>query len=596
MSRPQLSVIIPTFNRAELLRASLESLVRQTLSQDDYEVIVVNDGSTDKTPAVCAEMAARLPLKYFRIENSGISAAKNLGIFAASAPILFFFDDDDVATPNLLRAHLYAHSEHTDANVAILGYTTWHPSVAITEVMHYATDVGHLLFSYPNLRDGQELDFTYFWGGRSSCKRQFLVDHGVFHQDFRFGSEDVELGYRLSRFGLKVVYKPQAVQYMNRALTYEQFCRRCEKQGASQLHFFRLHPHPEIDRYCGVTTAKKCWPATASPMGTGFYRVRELEALLASTPESVRPASLVSELHRLYKWTFDAFKMKGIMQAERRENEVTSSCAVDASTPVVRPVIVYQMGKVGSKSIEQSLRSYDLDAPICHSHLLNHLVETEKNTRRTRAKPGQTLVELNHARQLRATVLGTPYIHCRLISVVRDPIARNISAFFQNINEYVPEFAATLSNGEVNVGDLCRAFIERFDHETPLAWFDNQMRPVFGIDVFASPFPKDRGFSIYKAQAASLLLFKLEHLQNCVQAAMKEFLGVERFVLQNANTSDQKEYKDVYREFLGAVQLPDDYIERFYGSQMVRHFYTDDEIAGFRSRWANRGPPLRVPA
>src|SRR5579864_9483261 len=91
---PLISVVIPSLNRAPLLRASLESLSRQTLGPERYEIIVVDDGSTDETANVCRQFAARAPLRYFYIKNSGISAAKNLGIFAASAPILLFFDDD----------------------------------------------------------------------------------------------------------------------------------------------------------------------------------------------------------------------------------------------------------------------------------------------------------------------------------------------------------------------------------------------------------------------------------------------------------------------------------------------------------------------
>src|SRR5436309_1290993 len=97
-----ISVVIPTYNRSGLLRRSLGSLAAQTLPRDAYEVVVVDDGSGDATAEVCREFAARCRLRYFRIANSGISAAKNLGVFASAAPLLLFFDDDDVATEGLL--------------------------------------------------------------------------------------------------------------------------------------------------------------------------------------------------------------------------------------------------------------------------------------------------------------------------------------------------------------------------------------------------------------------------------------------------------------------------------------------------------------
>ena len=75
---------------------------------------------------------------------------------------------------------------------------------------------GLLLFSYPNLKHGDVLDYTYFWGGCSSCKRKFLIEYGVFNPVFRFGCEDIELAYRLSKSNLKVVYNARAVSTMVR--------------------------------------------------------------------------------------------------------------------------------------------------------------------------------------------------------------------------------------------------------------------------------------------------------------------------------------------------------------------------------------------
>src|SRR6185503_16443738 len=99
------------------------------------------------------------------------------------------------------------------------------------------------------LAAGQELDYTYFWGGRTSCKRAFLLEHGLFRPEFTFGSEDIELAYRLSEHGLRVIYWPRAAQRMIRPVTYEDFCRRCERQGISQWMFSRMHVGSEIQEY-----------------------------------------------------------------------------------------------------------------------------------------------------------------------------------------------------------------------------------------------------------------------------------------------------------------------------------------------------------
>src|SRR5262249_32475514 len=144
-------------------------------------------------------------------------------------------------------------------------------------LMRFVTDVGHYLFAYDGLEDGQVLDHTYFWGGRSSCKRAFLLAHGLFNPTFTFGSEDIELGYRLSRHGLEVVFARGAVSRMNRAVTLEDFCRRVERQGRSQLWFSRLHPDPVVQRWCGVERAAERLSAVEPELEQLRARARELE-------------------------------------------------------------------------------------------------------------------------------------------------------------------------------------------------------------------------------------------------------------------------------------------------------------------------------
>ena len=248
--RLPITVVIPTFNRAAMLAATLESFVAQTLPKDQYEVVVVDDGSGDGTSQICNGFARRMELKYLHIENSGISAAKNTGILASRGHILLFVDDDDIADARLLEQHLKAHKEHPQEHVGVLGYTTWAATLSITPLMRYITETGRFLFAYGDLEDGQMLDFTYFWGGRSSCKRSFLAKHGVFNRQFRFGSEDVELGYRLSKFGFRVVFHRAAVSYMTRPPTLEEFCARCERQGESLFLFSRLHDDPVVQECC----------------------------------------------------------------------------------------------------------------------------------------------------------------------------------------------------------------------------------------------------------------------------------------------------------------------------------------------------------
>jgi cellulose synthase/poly-beta-1,6-N-acetylglucosamine synthase-like glycosyltransferase len=319
VGRPHISVIIPTFNRATLLRASLASLAAQSLPRDEYEVVVINDGSTDDTAEVCAGFAAQMALRTFRIANSGISAAKNLGVFTARAPVILFFDDDDTAHPGLLEQHVAMHRQNPEENLAVLGHTTWAPDLDVTPLMEYILEIGQFLFAYKNLSDGQLLDFSYFWGGRTSCKRSLLAAHGIFNPNFRSIIEDIELGYRLAKFGLKVVFNRHAASYMVRPIGFDDFCRRSERQGRGMALFSQTHPEPAARQYCHIPDPIDCpiaaaaarWRDIEAITAQKVRRVRELDIALAAAPAAVERQAILSELRTLWRWTFNAFKVKG---------------------------------------------------------------------------------------------------------------------------------------------------------------------------------------------------------------------------------------------------------------------------------------------
>jgi glycosyltransferase involved in cell wall biosynthesis/ubiquinone/menaquinone biosynthesis C-methylase UbiE/Tfp pilus assembly protein PilF len=334
---PLISVVIPTYNRAPLLKTSLYSLTLQTVPLSQFEVVVIDDGSNDSTRELCEEFSNKLRLVYRHIENSGISAAKNMGISLSSAPLIFFFDDDDIAHQQLLEEHLKTHKEYPDDGVAVLGYTTWSSTLTTTGLMHYLTEIGQHLFSYPKIKHGQILGYKHFWGGRSSCKKSFLVEHGIFRPEFRFGSEDIELGYRLDRFGLKVVYNQNAVSYMNRPLTFDEFCRRCEKQGKSQYIFSREHPDPIILQYCMVNDIERKWADTEPVLKQRVEETRNLEAL-AGQSQSQDP-TIIKKLHSHYACCFEAYKIKGIFEAMRQEN---------ADKTLVQENVLHQSSSIGS--------------------------------------------------------------------------------------------------------------------------------------------------------------------------------------------------------------------------------------------------------
>jgi len=336
MSPPSLSAILCTFNRAELLSRTLESILGQTLDQSNFELIVIDDGSTDETRKVVESFERRLPLRYAYQANAGLASARNHGIYRSQAPILLFLDDDDLCSPNLFEEHLKTHVQYPDNHFAVLGYVVLDPNLAEKPVLHYVTEVGCYLFSYPNLKHGDVLDYPYFWGGCSSCKRKFLIEYGVFNPVFRFGCEDIELAYRLSKNNLKVVYNAHAVSTMVRDISFDAFCKRLIRQGESQYVFSQLHPDAEVQKWTEMIGAEEEWQRIEKVYEAVIRSARELDRIANLKLELglELDAVTIDLLHRAYRNAFKACKLKGIdnrrSEALKTENNKNSGLAIDA--------------------------------------------------------------------------------------------------------------------------------------------------------------------------------------------------------------------------------------------------------------------------
>ena len=337
MNGTSLSAILCTFNRAELLSQTLESIVGQSLDRSDFELIVIDDGSSDHTRKAVESFERRLPVRYAYQANAGLASAKNHGIYCSRAPLLLFLDDDDVCSPKLFEEHLKTHGQYPDNHFAVLGYTDLDPTLAQKPLLRYVTKVGCYLFSYPNLKDGDVLDYTCFWGGRSSCKRKFLIEHGVFNPVFRFGCEDIELGYRLSKHNLKLVYNAQAVSTMVRDISFDAFCTRLIRQGESQYVFSQLHPDAEIQNWTEMIGAEEEWQKIETVYEAVIRSARELDRIANLKLElGLEFDDMTTDLlHRAYRNAFRACKFKGIYNrrsgALKTENNRKADQAIDAS-------------------------------------------------------------------------------------------------------------------------------------------------------------------------------------------------------------------------------------------------------------------------
>lgn len=226
---PSCSVIIPTYNGARKLRATLEAV----LAQDAAEVIVVDDGSTDGTESVVGDLRAGWPaLHYVRQLNSGPAAARNRGAAAAAGDVLLFLDDDIVVHDGAVARHL-AH--HDDRRCFVVGRILQPAQILETPFGRYRNERWE---EFHRSHHPERLSPTDGMSAANlSVRRSDFLDLGGFDEDFTIASsEDWELGFRARSTGIEVLYDPLAVAtHEDWADSLERFCERQRLYSVSDV-------------------------------------------------------------------------------------------------------------------------------------------------------------------------------------------------------------------------------------------------------------------------------------------------------------------------------------------------------------------------
>jgi GT2 family glycosyltransferase/glycosyltransferase involved in cell wall biosynthesis len=243
----RVSVVIPTYNRKEQLIRCLEALERQSVLPQEFEVVVVDDGSTDGTEAALRDRSFPFALQFHRQANEGPGAARNLAISHAAGELLLFIGDDILADERLLEHHLLGHAQRPDPGDAILGHIAWPPWMESTAVMDYVCGASSLQFAYHYIPALPSLDYRFFYTSNISLKRKFVVEAaeaGIqFDPSFRHAAfEDSELAYRLEPRGLRLSYVQEALVYHDHWMDLGGFLKREFNVGQMAAVFYRKHP------------------------------------------------------------------------------------------------------------------------------------------------------------------------------------------------------------------------------------------------------------------------------------------------------------------------------------------------------------------
>jgi glycosyltransferase involved in cell wall biosynthesis len=226
------TVVIPTYNRAPLLRETLRSLTRQDLGPERFQVVVVDDGSTDDTPEVVDSFQDRLNVEYHPLPDVGytVCRARNVGIRNAAADVCVFIDTGVVLHSGCLAAHVACHSGERPA--AVIGYVyAYTVDGRGAEKIRAAIDTDdpdgtiarfRRTGGFPDVREEFYARYTddfadlpapwlVYWTVNASAPTGLLREIGMFDEALRsWGGEDLDLGFRLRRAGARVTLSRQA--------------------------------------------------------------------------------------------------------------------------------------------------------------------------------------------------------------------------------------------------------------------------------------------------------------------------------------------------------------------------------------------------
>ena len=237
----RISVIIPTFNRLEKLKGAVNSLRRQTCPAQSFEVIVVDDDSTDGTLDWLKKATSEIPnLRAFTQEHAGPAVARNLATEAARGDILLFMGDDIIASERLVETYL-ATFEEMGTDLAVQGGVQLAASVPKTPFVRYLDERSVAQFRLHRAAPGEALPFTMLYTCNCSMPKKLLLDCGGFPTDVVY-YDDTFLGWALSGRGARIIYEPRAEAFHDHTQTLDEFLRRQRQAGKDAAILAAKHP------------------------------------------------------------------------------------------------------------------------------------------------------------------------------------------------------------------------------------------------------------------------------------------------------------------------------------------------------------------
>ena len=210
------------------------------------------------------------------------------------------------------------------------------------------------------------------------------------------------------------------------------------------------------------------------------------------------------------------------------------------------PILVYQMGKVGSESLFESIKTLRNKYSIYYIHWFSDDgIKRKKEHTDIINNPVATL-HLNRCYLLKTKYQHLTDIKWRIITLVREPIGQQLSALLQNIKYHKPHLIDKF--GKIKLDETLKSFVNKMESYNintgfSVTWFDLEFKKALNIDIYKYPFDKGQGYQIIKKNNLEILIIKVEKLNSCFQDAISTLLGDEfKSQIINANITEKKEY------------------------------------------------------
>lgn len=261
---------------------------------------------------------------------------------------------------------------------------------------------------------------------------------------------------------------------------------------------------------------------------------------------------------------------------------------------IQKKIFIWQMGKVGSASIFDSLKPYtktmewDVSSFITHDHWVKH----------------NNILHI-HSHEILYNFLHNNEEKFNIISLIRDPIARNISSVFQSMTTNEPWNKLFIANTEefqsysyLKQKSLIETQLSRLNaEESIVTWYDNLFKTHFYypqvdkylIDIYAKPFNQEKGYQTYESKTprVKMIILRLEDLAT-LSEELGKFLGINNFEIMQTNVAKDKWYKEIYAQFLRGYNPSKTELDKIYQSKFMTYFYSPAQINSFCEKWSKK--------